>query len=341
MSSTASPLRFAVVGCGRMGRHHAEHLRKDGRAVVTALFDPHVATAQQLNDEWKLDAEIAPSFEALAQRGDVDAVILCTPTGLHYEQSKICLANGWHVLCEKPLANSRAEILELIERARAAEKRGQIISIGYQRRYWSGFRTLRKEIASGVWGPVRAFQTHCVEFWQPSIAGTWRDDPRQNPGGFIGDAGSHKIDMLFHLTGLPPREVFARTWKCGSRVEIVASISAVLGDDVPCTIDFLGRAHHLGEDASIHCADADLLLRQDRLWIGRERRLEPLPMTEPDSNPVSGLIDAIQGLAPNHCPADSALPVYDFTQAVFRSAETGENVRLPFQPELIPVRKSV
>ncbi len=328
MSSLASPLRFAIAGCGRMGRHHAEHLYKDGRGIVTAVFDSHAETAQRLNHELKLGADIAPSFEALAERGDVDVALLCTPTGLHYEQSKICLANGWHVLCEKPLANTRAEILELIDLARAAEQRGQVFSLGYQRRYWSGFRTLRKQIASGVWGPVRAFQTHCVEFWQQSIHGKWRDDPRQNPGGFIGDAGSHKIDMLFHLTGLLPREVFARTWKCGSQVEIVASISAVLGEDIPCTIDFLGRAHHLGEDVSIYCAEADLLVRQDRLWIGHERRLEPLPMTEPDSNPVSGLIDAILGLAPNLCPADAALPVYDFKQAVFRSAGTGENVRV-------------
>lgn len=328
MGTATSKLRFAIVGCGRMGRHHAEHLLIDGRATVTAVFDPDRAIAETLCSALKLSAAVAASFAELATRGDIDAVILCTPTGLHYDHSKICLGKGWHVLCEKPLANSRAEILELIELGKSAEQQRQVFSIGYQRRYWSGFRTLRREIQSQTWGPVQAFQTHTVEFWQRSIAGTWRDDPQQNPGGFIGDAGSHKIDMMFHLTGLSPKEIFARTWNCGSQVEIVASVSAVLGDDVPATIDFLGRAHHLGEDVSIHCAEADLLLRQDRLWIGRNDRLEPLGMTEADSNPVSGFLDAIQGLAPNLCPPDCALPVFDFTQAVFRSAATGENVKL-------------
>jgi predicted dehydrogenase len=134
--------------------------------------------------------------------------------------------------------------------------------------------------------------------------------------------------MLFHLTGLPPREVFARTWNCGSQVEIVASVSAVLGDDVPCTLDFIGHAQHLGEDVSIHCAEVDLLLRQERLWLGRAGAVEPLSADEPDSNPVSGLIDAIRGEAPNECPPDCALPVYDFTQAVLESARSGRNVRL-------------
>ena len=134
--------------------------------------------------------------------------------------------------------------------------------------------------------------------------------------------------MMFHLTGLTPREVFARTWTCGSRVEIVASISAVLGSDVACTLDFVGHANHLSEDVSIHCAEADLLLRHDRLWIGRGNRLEPLAITQPDSTPVRDFLETIRNHAPNACPVECALPVFDFTQAVLQSAATGQNVRL-------------
>jgi hypothetical protein len=56
--------------------------------------------------------------------------------------------------------------------------------------------------------------------------------------------------------------------------------------------------------------------------------LEPLALDEPNSNPVSGLLDAIEGTTPNYCPPECALPVFDFTQAIFRSAASGENVRL-------------
>lgn len=328
MTVSENLIRFAIVGCGRMGWHHAEQLRADGRGVVTAVFDPNQSVAEQLCRELQLSAAIVPTFDELLSRDDIDAAILCTPTGFHFPQATPCLERGWHVLCEKPLANSREEILELIRRGLESAQRKRIFAIGYQRRYWSGFRTLKREIASGRWGRVRAVQTHAVEFWQKSIAGTWRDDPAQNPGGYIGDAGSHKLDMIFHLTGLTPSEVFARTWKCGSGVEIVASVSAVLGDDVSCTVDFLGHAQHLSEDVSIHCERADLLLRHDKLWIARDGKLEPLPADEPDSSPISGLIDAILGIAPNLCPPECALPVFDFTRAIFRSAQTGENVIL-------------
>ncbi len=328
MSSSSSLVRFAIVGCGRMGRHHGEHLMRDGRGMVRAVLDADPSLAAKLCADLNVSSACASSFDDLLSRSDIDAVILCTPTGLHFRQAKAALENGWHVLCEKPLANTRADILELMALGQAAQRKGQVFTIGYQRRHWGGFRTLRREIASGNWGPVQAFATHSVEFWQRTITGTWRDDPRQNPGGFIGDAGSHKIDMLFHLTGLPPQEVFARTWKCGSQVEIVASVSAVLGGDVPCTLDFIGRAHHLSEDVSIHCAEADLMLKHDKLWIGHAGKLVPLAITEPDSNPVSGFLDTIHGIAPNHCPPECALPVFDFTQAVFRSAATRANVIL-------------
>ncbi|MEZ6046460.1 MAG: hypothetical protein R3C11_12990 [Planctomycetaceae bacterium] len=48
------------------------------------------------------------------------------------------------------------------------------------------------------------------------------DDPLSNRGGFVGDAGSHKIDCLFYATGLEPVEVLAWTDCCGSKVEITA-----------------------------------------------------------------------------------------------------------------------
>jgi predicted dehydrogenase len=323
-------IRFAIVGCGRMGRHHAAQLLQDGRGEIVAVYDPHRPVAERLVAEISAQGPccglVVESFEDLLSHTDIDAVVLCTPTGLHYAQAKACLAAGWHLLCEKPLANAHDEILELIWLGELARQRGQVFSIGYQRRYWSGFRTLKRELASSKWGPIRAVAAHAMEPWQRTISDTWRDDPAQNPGGFIGDAGSHKIDILFHLTELPPREVFARTWRCGSDVEIVASVSAILGEGVPCTLDFIGHAQHLGEDLSIHCAEADLLLRREELWLGRGGALERLPADEPDSNPVAGLLDAIQGLAPNRCPPECALPVFDFTQAIFRSATTGQNI---------------
>ena len=182
---------------------------------------------------------------------------------------------------------------------------------------------LRQLVASGEFGAVRAVMSHNIENWQQTIGGTWRDDPEANPGGFIGDAGSHKIDAVFFVTGLKPREIFARCDRCGSRVEITGSISALLDGAVPLTMDFVGHAQHFSEILTVHCARGDLTLREGEIWIGRDGRAERYPLVQPDCNPVVAFLDSLWQGAGNFAPPECALPVFDFTQAIFASARSG------------------
>ena len=209
-----------------------------------------------------------------------------------------------------------------------ATSKGQAFTLGYQRRYTSLFRTLRREILSGKWGAVRAIISNNVEFWQSTIGGTWRDDPRQNPGGYVTDAGSHKLDALFYVTGLQPVEVFARNQKWGSHVEIVTSVSALLTQDVTLTMGFVGNAQYLSEDLHIYCERADLMLRHDELWIDEGGRRGRLAADELDSNPVSGLLDMVMNGEKDLSPPSSALPVYDMTQAILASGWTGSPIKV-------------
>jgi len=326
--STTNPVHFAIVGCGRMGRHHGQFLSQDARARIAAVFDPDGSAADRLCSELAPNATVCATLEEVWQRNDIHAVILCTPTPEHYHQARTALERGWHVLCEKPLATTAEEIRSVIALGREARERGQQFSVGYQRRHWSTFRTLRREVQSGRFGPVRSIGVHCMERWQATIAGTWRDDPAQNPGGYLGDAGSHKLDILFYVANLPPRDVFARSWKRGSRVEIVTSVSAVFGDDVPVTIDFIGDAQHLGEDWHFHCADADLILRQNQLWIARANTLEPLDATEPHSEPVPSFLETICTGAPELAPPECAWPVFQLTQAILESSRSATIVNV-------------
>jgi predicted dehydrogenase len=190
------------------------------------------------------------------------------------------------------------------------------------------YRTLRREVQSGRHGPVRSVTAHVSERWQQTIAGTWRDDPAFNPGGYIGDAGSHKIDMVFFVTGLAPREVFAHSDRRGSRVEIATTLSARLENDVALSMNFIGDAQHFREDFHIHCAEADLLYRDGKVSIARRNTIEPIASLEPESNPDSPFLDFLNDKGENFAPAQVALPVWDFTQAVLESARTGQLVRL-------------
>lgn len=323
-------LRLAIIGCGQIGLVHAERLIADrrGRARIVACCDPQESAAQRLRDAHAPEGCILRQTEAVFAMPELDAVVICTPTNQHFDQVLAASHRGLHVLCEKPLADMRARIIELID---AANQGPPVLSLAYQRRYWATFRTLRREVQSGRWGKVRSVTTHSSERWQQTIPGSWRDDPQFNPGGFIGDAGSHKIDMVFFVTGLKPQEVFAHSDRRGSRVEIVTTISGRLSGNVALSMNFIGDAQHWREDFHVHCEEADLCLREGAIWIGQNNRVEKLETLEPESNPDVAFLDCLTDGAVNEAPATCALAVWDFTQAVLESARTQQAVRLQIQ----------
>lgn len=317
---------------------HIERLIADGRGRAVALFDTQADAVDTLRRELAPDAVSFTNFDDLLSQFDADAAIIGTPTSLHFDHIRACRARGWHVLCEKPLADRREHLRTLIDESQS----GPALSVAYQRRTWPVYRVLRDEIQSGRWGAVRAVTSINSERWQQTIGGTWRDDPAINVGGFIGDAGSHKIDLVFYLTGLKPLDVFARNQTCGSRVEIVSSLSARLEQGVLLTMHFTGHAQTFREDFHIHCEHADLLVRDWQIWIGRNNTLEPLlvadqrmhaamgvsPIAHPEldrvGNPVIGFLDQLLRGTPPVAPPECALPVFDFTQAALRSGRSGK-----------------
>lgn len=331
MSST---LRFVIIGCGRMGEFHTRRLHADGRGQVVACVDSDLSAAARLKATLAPEARTFAAVDDLlaaadgknSSRLDVDAAIICTPTPLHFETAMALLDRRVHVLCEKPLSDSRSRILSLIERHRTGPAR---LAVAYQRRSLGIYRTLRREILSGTWGPVRSVVSHNVENWQQTIHGTWRDDPRINWGGFIGDAGSHKIDIVFRVTGLRPTWVYGRCNRCGSRVEIQASASARLEGDVPLTMDFVGNAQYFGEDLSIHCEKADWTVRHGALFVARNGRLEEVTDLLPDSDPVTDFLKMLQNGDEPTAPPECALPVFDFTEALLASSRSGLPVPIP------------
>ena len=318
-------IRLALVGCGQIGRLHAERIVADGRGRIVALCDPLPANAARLQSEFAAEARLFADVGEMAAAGPLDAAIICTPTHQHFDQVRLLRQSGIPVLCEKPLADTRERIAQLIDETRRG---GPLLSVAYQRRCWPVYRTLKREVQSGRLGPVRSLTAHVSERWQQTIAGTWRDDPAFNPGGFIGDAGSHKIDMVFYVTGVAPREVFAHSDKRGSRVEIVTTLSARLENDVALSMNFIGDAQHFREDFQVHCAEADLIYRDGAVSVARNNKVDAVVDLEPESTPNAAFLDLLSGAAPNFAPATVALPVWDFTQAVLESARTGTVVRL-------------
>lgn len=326
------PFRFVIVGCGRMGLAHTARLASDPEATLAGFFDPDSEAARELQRRFSPDAEVADSLENLLEM-EADAVVIATPTTSHRDQVQAAAERGWHVLCEKPLAESRSSIDVMCDLADS--RPDQHFQLGYQRRFWTPYCRMKAELDSGAHGEVRAVVSVSAEKWRQTIADTWRDDPQINFGGFLGDAGSHKIDMLFYVTGLAARSVFAVSTKAGSHVEILTSVSGTLSNGATLTMSQTGLANSFTEELYVHCEHADLILRDGELWLGRDNERTQIKTPADEfgatsiSNPVSGFLDLLSGRSGNVAPFTCARPVFDLTEAILESASTRQVVTLP------------
>lgn len=330
--STEGIIRIGLSGCGAVGRLHAERLARDPRAQLACFSDPRLEAAAALRDALAPDAELsADDVATMLDRCPLDALVICSPTTMHFAQATAALERGVDVLCEKPLAPSREEVMKLDALAR---QRGRILSVSYQRRYLAAYRTARRELTECAewYGPLREVHVFVCERWQQTIHGTWRDDPALG-AGYFGDAGSHQIDIVHFVTGQTARRVFAESDRRGSRVEIVTRAFAELTGGAQLVAHFVGDAHHWREEMNFHCRDGDLLLRSERffephLFRAKNNVLEEITELLPNSDPDRAFIDAVINRAPTLSPAECALGTHDWTHAVLASAASGRSVEI-------------
>ena len=209
----ARRLGLGVVGWGRIGPVHAAAARGCGAwDVVAGVFSRDPAVNRRKGAESRIDPErIYPSPQAMAEaeRGrpdGIDAVAVTTPNRSHHEIASAFFGAGVHVVCDKPLATSREDAHDLVNRAR---ERGLLLGVTYP---WAGFpmvREAREIVAAGGIGPIR--QVH-VEFLQPPPEGDvgWRDAPDlAGAAGTAADIGTHAFQLAEFVTGLRVESVRA------------------------------------------------------------------------------------------------------------------------------------
>ncbi|MFN3647290.1 MAG: Gfo/Idh/MocA family protein [Gemmobacter sp.] len=186
---------IAVVGAGAIGRKHIAALAASGAARLAAVVDPAPEAAALAAGA---GVPHLPGLGALATAdgGAVEGVILATPTALHLPQALECIARGWPVLVEKPVAATAAEAAELADAAAAA---GVPVLVGHHRRHNPRIAAARALLAQGGLGRVVAVQASVLlcrpdDYFRPD----WRRAPGAGP---LLTNLIHEIDTLRHLLG--------------------------------------------------------------------------------------------------------------------------------------------
>jgi UDP-N-acetyl-2-amino-2-deoxyglucuronate dehydrogenase len=187
-------IRFAIIGCGRIAKRHAVQIIKQG--ILTAVCDIIPEKANEMAALY--NARAYYSIEALlAAENNLDVVTICTPNGLHAQQSIKALQAGTHVLCEKPLCINIEDGKKMIEAATKANKKLFVVK---QNRYNPPVVFLKELIVAGKLGAIYSFQINC--FWNRPIeyyAG-WKGT-KDLDGGTVFTQFSHFIDLLYWLLG--------------------------------------------------------------------------------------------------------------------------------------------
>jgi FkbM family methyltransferase len=197
---TQQSFRLAVVGCGAIAElaHIPAASRLDGVQVV-ALVDSDLARARQLASNYGVPRATA-SLEELV--GHVDGVILATPPHVRSNLAQQALAQGFHVLCEKPLANSAAECRRMIAKAKDV---GRLLAVAHTYRFFPNWIYARALYQSGRLGRLVSarIEQGSPYSWPTRTAYTLRRE--WVPGGVLFNEGVHVLDFLLWWFGTPER----------------------------------------------------------------------------------------------------------------------------------------
>jgi UDP-N-acetyl-2-amino-2-deoxyglucuronate dehydrogenase len=189
------PLRFAIIGCGKIAGRHAEQASAHGQLV--AVCDIIKEKADALASQYKANAYYSIESLLLAEK-KLDLIAICTPNWLHAQHSIQSLQAGHHVLCEKPLAISKSDAMAMISRAKETERKLFVVK---STRYNPALMEVKKLLDEGKTGKALSFQLNC--FWNRPPAyyeNTWRGKAITD-GGTLFTQFSHYIDALIWLFG--------------------------------------------------------------------------------------------------------------------------------------------
>ncbi|MGO9318545.1 MAG: inositol 2-dehydrogenase [Terracidiphilus sp.] len=200
-------LNIAIIGAGRIGRVHAETLAfRLPEANIAAITDINREAAEALAAHCNIPRVAASSADILADK-QIEAVLICSPTGTHADLIVQAAQAGKHIFCEKPIAFS----LEVIDGALAAVKAARVrLQIGFNRRFDANFARVRHAVATG-------------EIGTPNLMHIISRDPTPPPlsyvrasGGIFMDMTIHDFDMARFLIGDEVEEIYTAA---GVRVE--------------------------------------------------------------------------------------------------------------------------
>jgi myo-inositol 2-dehydrogenase/D-chiro-inositol 1-dehydrogenase len=327
-------MRIGLAGAGRIGAFHASTLAGLDEVDQVAVTDVFPAAAERLAAEGGHLA-VADVDTLLDQ---VDGLVITSSTSGHADLLRRAVAAGVPTFCEKPVATTLEETLELVD---VVEASGVPVHVGFQRRFDAGYRRAQDAVRSGELGFVHTIRANTHDQSPPPAAYI------PTSGGLFRDCSVHDFDIIRFVTGREVVSVYASGankgesfFTDGGDVDTAAAL-LTLDDDTLVTVSatrYNGGGHDvrlevMGSRGTIGVGYDDSLAvrsvedgvdypRGPQKWSFMERFL-PAYQAE-----LAAFCDVVAGTAPSPCTVRDALEAFRVAEACEVSRAKGQPVEL-------------
>jgi predicted dehydrogenase len=194
---SSPPIRWGILGCGKIARKFASDLSHVTNATLQAVAAREHSTAQAFAHEFPAPC-VFGSYEAMAVSHEVDVIYIATPHGLHHEHIRLCLEHGKAVLCEKTFTINARQTRDMIS---LAQTRHVFLMEAFWTRFLPHYQKVRELVQQGTVGDIRYI--HAEFGFRPSSPVSQRLYDPDLGGGALLDIGVYPVFLALDLLGKP------------------------------------------------------------------------------------------------------------------------------------------
>ncbi len=344
-------LGIGIAGCGRVAPYHINAINNIPQCKLAAICDVAEEKAKKAAEQGNNHGNgiaVYNDYDKFLKDKNIDVVSICTPHGVHAEMAVKAARAGKHVITEKPMAMNLKDADRMIEEC---EKNKVKLFVIKQNRYNPPIIRLKEAADKGRFGKIVLINT-TVRWTRPQEyfdADEWRGTKAMD-GGVIMNQASHHIDLVQWIGG-EVEKVFAYGGTLTHKLEVEDTAVAVLKfksgalgviEATTCSYpkNLEGSLTVLGETGSVKVGG--FAVNKIELWEFKDHRMEDEWVKEMKAEPPSvygfghlqlykELVDALLNNKKAMMEGREGRKSLELIMAIYKSMETGKEVRLPFK----------
>ena len=338
-------LGVGIIGCGAISSMHIGAYLDCPRTQIRAVASRSESSARRAGE--RLGVPWYTEYQTMLDRGDIDLVSICTPSGLHMEPALYAAERGIHVIVEKPIEITTERIDHMIA---ACDRHHVVLSCIFNNRFSDAHGFLKQAVQAGRFGKLININVSVRWYRKPEYysASPWHGTLALDGGGALMNQGIHYVDLMQWLAG-PVDSVFAYTGTLLHRsieaedtaVACLRFNSGALGTLIGTTSSYPGYPAELqltGERGSAIITDGAITawsFRDEDPLDARARALmtqgseknnrsaDPMAFAmENHCRQIARVAEAIETAAPVDVDGREARKSVSIIEAIYRSAAT-------------------